>query len=91
VVRVSFLPFLMGIPSGGRVPRRIFGPCRSWMIPTVRLCFFAAFRTFPTICLKFLYVPCEKLSLATSMPPRTRSSITEKESELGPSVATIFV
>ena len=84
-------PFLIETPSFGNIPRRIFGPWRSWSRATFLLCLFAAFLTFVAISLKFKYDPCEKLSRATSRPAWIRSSMVARLSEEGPRVATIFV
>src|SRR6185503_5370511 len=73
------------------LPTRIFGPCRSQRMATVRPVRVAmsltSFARFSWSCA----VPCEKLRRTTSTPARTMRSSTAGSLEAGPSVATIFV
>src|SRR5205814_4450740 len=73
------------------LPTRIFGPCRSHRIATVRPVLVAS--SFTSVA-RFSWscaVPCEKLSRTTSTPARIILSRTAGSEEAGPSVATIFV
>src|SRR5579859_4220519 len=73
------------------LPTRIFGPCRSHRIATVRPVLVASSFTSDARFSWSCAVPCEKLSRTTSTPARIILSRTAGSEEAGPSVATIFV
>src|SRR5256885_4430371 len=73
------------------LPTRIFGPCRSHRIATVRPVLVASSLTSDARFSWSCAVPCEKLSRTTSTPARIILSRTAESEEAGPSVATIFV
>src|SRR6185369_15254830 len=73
------------------LPTRIFGPCRSHMIATVRPTARPTSRTSWARLRWSSAVPCEKFSRTTSTPARTMRSSTAGSLDDGPSVATIFV
>src|SRR6266850_2228187 len=73
------------------LPTRIFGPCRSHMIATVRPVFDAMLFTSAARCSWSAALPCEKLSRTTSTPARIMRSSTTGSLEAGPRVATILV
>src|SRR4051812_26912247 len=73
------------------LPTRIFGPCRSHRIATVRPVLVAGSFTSDARFSWSSAVPCEKLSRTTSTPARIILSRTAESEEAGPSVATIFV
>src|SRR6187455_1888543 len=78
------LPFL-------NLPTRIFGPCRSHMIATVRPTVRDTSRTSAARLRWSSAVPCEKFRRTTSTPATTMRSSTAGSLEDGPRVATIFV
>src|ERR671923_941128 len=78
------MPFL-------NLPTRIFGPCRSHMIATVRPTLAATSFTIAPRLGWSSAVPCEKLSRTTSTPARTMRSKIAGSLDAGPRVATIFV
>src|SRR5262245_60116881 len=88
---MNFCPFSSVTLPSLNLPTRIFGPCRSQRIATVRPVLlaisFTSLARFSWSCA----VPCEKLSRTTSTPARTMRSRTAGSLEAGPSVATIFV
>src|SRR5688572_26896966 len=73
------------------LPTRIFGPCRSHRMATVRPTLLAISLTIAARLRWSSAVPCEKLSRTTSTPARTMRSSTAGSLEDGPRVATIFV
>src|SRR5262245_3114957 len=73
------------------LPTRIFGPCRSHRMATVRPTLDAISLTSAARARWSAAVPCEKLRRTTSTPARTMRSRTAGSLEEGPSVATIFV
>src|SRR5689334_11102047 len=73
------------------LPTRIFGPCRSQRIATVRPVLVASSFTRAARFSWSAAVPCEKLSRTTSTPARIILSRIAGSEEAGPSVATIFV
>src|SRR5512140_1157558 len=73
------------------LPTRIFGPCRSAMMPTARSTLRQVSRTSCARCMWSSGVPCEKLRRTTSTPARNMRSRTAGSLEAGPSVATILV
>src|SRR6185295_13993760 len=84
-------PFSRVILPSLNLPTRIFGPCRSHRMATVRptleeISFTSAARLRWSSA-----VPCEKLRRTTSTPARTMRSSTAGSLEDGPRVATIFV
>src|SRR6185436_12937358 len=87
----NFCPFSRATLPSLNLPTRIFGPCRSHRIATVRPSLEAisltSFARFSWSCA----VPCEKLSRTTSTPARTMRSSTAGSLDAGPRVATIFV
>src|SRR4051812_6239726 len=73
------------------LPTRIFGPCRSHRMATVRPSLDAISLTSLARFSWSCAVPCEKLRRTTSTPARTMRSSTTGSLEAGPNVATIFV
>src|SRR5687768_16682039 len=73
------------------LPTRIFGPCRSHRMATVRPTLLAISLTIAARLRWSSAVPCEKLSRTTSTPARIMRSSTAGSLEAGPRVATIFV
>src|SRR5207244_5528416 len=84
-------PFSRLILPSLNLPTRIFGPCRSHMIATVRP---ALAESSFTSAARFWWscaVPCEKLRRTTSIPARIMRSRIAGSLDAGPRVATIFV
>src|SRR3954470_12338141 len=84
-------PFSSVILPSLNLPTRIFGPCRSHMMATVR-------PTLAEICLTSVAramwssaVPCEKLRRTTSTPARIIFSRVAGSLEAGPSVGRVLV
>src|ERR1700741_683688 len=89
--RMKRAPFCRVTLPSLNLPTRIFGPCRSHMIATVRptlveISFTSAARLRWSSAL-----PWEKLRRTTSTPARTMRSSTAGSLDAGPRVATIFV
>ncbi|MDT4842191.1 hypothetical protein FQZ97_760820 [compost metagenome] len=78
------------LPSAN-LPTRIFGPCRSAMMPTSRPARCAASRTRVARSMWSCAVPCEKFSRTTLTPARIIASSRAGSLEAGPRVATILV
>src|SRR5947207_1563711 len=89
--RTNAWPFSRLILPSLNLPTRIFGPCRSQRIATVRPVLVASSLTSDARFSWSCAVPCEKLSRTTSTPARIILSRTAESEEAGPSVATIFV
>src|SRR6266545_30427 len=70
---------------------RIFGPCRSAMIPTSLPSFCAASRTWRARSTWSEASPCEKLRRTTTTPAASMRSSTSGSLQAGPRVATILV
>src|SRR3974390_755998 len=88
---MNFWPLASVTLPSLNLPTRIFGPCRSHMMPTVRpvlreISFTSAARARWSSA-----VPCEKFSRTTSTPERTMPSSTPGALGAGASVATFFV
>src|SRR3954463_15489829 len=73
------------------LPTRIFGPCRSAMMPTARSTLRQVSRTSSARFMWSSAVPCEKFRRTTSTPARNMRSRVAASLEEGPSVATILV
>src|SRR4051812_10758812 len=73
------------------LPTRIFGPCRSHRMATVRPTLLEISFTSAARFRWSSAVPCEKLRRTTSTPARTMRSRIEGSDDAGPSVATILV
>src|SRR4249920_2608645 len=80
----------MTLPSRN-LPTRIFGPCRSTMMPTARSTLRQVSRTSSARRMWSSAVPWEKFRRTTSTPARNIRSSTAASLEAGPSVATILV
>src|SRR5678815_1784972 len=87
----NFCPFSSWTLPSLNLPTRIFGPCRSQRIATVRPVLVAISLTSRARFSWSCAVPCEKLRRTTSTPARTMRSRTAGSLEAGPSVATILV
>src|SRR5436190_5532732 len=88
---IKLCPFSRLILPSLNLPTRIFGPCRSQRIATVRPVLVASSLTSAARFSWSAAVPCEKLSRTTSTPARIILSRMAGSEEAGPSVATIFV
>src|SRR5688572_10638056 len=85
------LPFSRETLPSLNLPTRIFGPCRSHMMATVRPTLDEISLTSVARLRWSSAVPCEKFSRTTSTPARTMRSSTAGSDDAGPRVATILV
>src|SRR5262245_52145354 len=88
---MNFCPFSSATLLSLNLPTRIFGPCRSHRIATVRPVLVAISLTSLARFSWSCAVPWEKLRRTTSTPARTMRSSTAGSLDAGPRVATIFV
>src|SRR6185503_2774610 len=89
--RMKGAPFSRVTLPSLNLPTRIFGPCRSHRMATVRPTLEAISLISAARLRWSSAVPCEKLRRTTSTPASTMRSSTAGSLEDGPRVATIFV